>query len=112
MYQYKLQIIDQISRQVIMGAKVTIKEIGLETYTDQRGHFAFAPIPLRKFTMTIEHDNYITKELDILDYNSKKVLRYSLVPNSLKMDEVVVIGKKSNQNSSTSTLINRKAIEH
>ncbi|WP_447640604.1 TonB-dependent receptor [Paracnuella aquatica] len=106
------KILDQKTSSPIQDAKITIKELGQETYSLKDGSFTFPSVPLGKFTLVVEHDQYMTNETPIEHSDSTNPLEVLLVPNTLKMKEVVVVGTRSNQNSSTSTTINRLAIEH
>lgn len=90
--------------------RITIRELGIENYSNAEGQFTFKNIPVRPLTLFLEHGDYITGEetFDIPD----GTLLLSIRPNSLDLDEVVVIGKKDLKTPSSATVINRKAIEH
>ncbi len=106
------RIINKATNLPVPNAKVTIKELGQETYSLANGDFSFPSISLTKFTLIVDHDQYISNEIVVENSDSSKAIEITLLPNTLNMKEVVVVGKRSTLNSSTSTLINRLAIEH
>lgn len=105
-------LVDKETGKPIGEAKIVIKELGLETFSLKDGTFSFSAIPKIKFTLSVEQDQYIPAELLIDKQKEKDTIKILLVPNALNRSEVVVIGKASSQISSTSTKINRLAIEH
>jgi len=103
-------LINKKDSTVISNAKITVKELGIEILSGEDGTFVIPDIPISKFTLVVEHDNYLPFEKYIED--PRQTIKLYLNPNTLQIKEVVVLGIKSNKNGSSSTLINRTAIEH
>lgn len=94
----------------IVDAKITIKELGQELYTDQNGRLTLYNLPSKDLTLIVEHGDYVTQEFTLNLFDRDIII--NLAANNLNLDEVVVIGEERNTNGTTSTVINRKAIEH
>ena len=105
------KIIDKKSKKSINKVKVKIKELGIETYTNINGEFIFLNIPPKKLTLVIEHAEYQSLELQF-DKAENILGEIELTPNVLEIKEVLIVGVKGNKEGATSTIINRKAIEH
>jgi outer membrane receptor protein involved in Fe transport len=94
----------------ISDAKIVIKELGIEAFTDQNGKADFSKIPSRSYTINVEHGDYLIQDF-IID-GKQSNYEFKISANTLNLEQVVVIGQEGNNNGSTSTVINRKAIEH
>nr|WP_321414769.1 TonB-dependent receptor plug domain-containing protein [uncultured Allomuricauda sp.] len=103
-------VYDNDSGLPLNEAKISIEELGLETYTDQEGHFEFQNIALDRFTIFVERDEYLGQEIHVV--NLQDPLIVLMLKNSIELSEVVVTGKEGNKNGTTSTHIKRKALEH
>lgn len=102
-------IIDDISKAPLSNVKVTIKELNITVYSNQDGVFEFLNIPSGNYTLICIHPDYINFE-EVFSPNERLFIQ--LLPNSLELEELVILGKSSNLHGATSTHINRKAIEH
>lgn len=105
-----ITLIDRELKQPIVDAKIIVKELGIELFSDAEGKVIFQQIPFNNYTINIEHGQYIIPEFSINGDQINHVLEISA--NQLNLSEVVLIGKQGNSNGATSTVINRKAIEH
>ncbi len=103
-------LIDRDINQPIVDAKIIVKELGIETFTDAQGKVVLQQIPPRNYTIIVEHGDYIIPEFVINGNEANHTFEVSA--NQLNLAEVVLIGQEGNKNGSTSTVINRKAIEH
>ncbi|WP_126971907.1 TonB-dependent receptor [Gynurincola endophyticus] len=104
------KVLDANDSSLLAGAKITIKELGLETLSDEQGRFMFTAVPNIRITISVEHGQYLASEI-IVNTSSTPINIY-LKRNSVSLQEVVVIGVENNKDGVTSTKINRKAIEH
>lgn len=110
--QQKFQgtVMDNENKQALNKVRVTISELGLETYTNDKGVFEFDAIELSKFTLIIELDEYTTQMIRVNRSEPDPVIL--LVKNAIDLKEVVVIGKQERKDGTSSTKIERKALEH
>lgn len=105
-----ITLLDKDLNLPIVDAKVTIKELGIETFTDFQGKAYFSQVPDLNYTLIVDHGDYVIQDFPI---NSKESnYEFKISANTLNLDQVVVIGQEGNNNGSTSTVINRRAIEH
>lgn len=98
------------SGQALKGATVQIRELGLYSKTDDRGKFSFKGLPKGEYTLVISYLGMLTVEQTCSTGN--QLVEIALAENSIALADVVVIAKENRKEGATSTIINRKAIEH
>lgn len=91
------------------GASVTLVELELTTVSDAQGQFTFAKLPEGNYTLRIQYAGMKTQEVKVKVGSDFKI---DLVPNTIAIEGVQILGERSNVKGSTSTRISRQAIEH
>ncbi len=104
------KVLDASDSSALSGARVSIRELGLETFSNDHGIFTFNGLPNIPITIIVEYGQYLPEEINI--NNTATPVSIYLKRNSVALKEVVVIGIENNKDGVTSTRINRKAIEH
>ncbi|MCK0131916.1 TonB-dependent receptor [Flavobacteriaceae bacterium F08102] len=107
---FRGKVINKDTKIALPMVKVTISELGLETYTDIEGNFVFDKIALDKLTLIVELEEYTTQVVNITSSDPPPTIL--LVKNSVELEEVLIIGKQERKDGTTSTKIERKALEH
>lgn len=103
-------VLNKVTREPIADVQIYIQELSLETYTNAQGQFLFKNIPSRNLAFFLIHGDYIITEFNYTP--DLEEINIDLKPNSLELNEIVIIGQEDKKSQSTSTVINRKAIEH
>lgn len=103
-------ILDKQTGQPVINALVLAKNLGIEVYTNSEGKFKFTKLPDNNVHLVIIHGEYLIKEYEVNANQPELIIHLS--PNTLDLESVVVVGTKGVKNTTTSTHINRKAIEH
>lgn len=106
----EITLLDKELNLPISDAKIIIKELGLEGYTNVEGKIQFNNIPIKPYTISVEHGDYLIQDFNLGTTQDQFIFKISA--NHLNLKEVVILGQEGNKNGSTSTVINRKAIEH
>ena len=96
--------------QALKGATVQIRELGLFTKTDDTGKFSFNGLPQGQYTLVVSYLGMMTVEQTFSTGN--QLIEITLAENSIALADVVVVAKENQKGGATSTIINRKAIEH
>lgn len=91
------------------GATVKLVELELTTITDGQGQFKFAKLPEGHYTLRVQYAGMKTQEVKVKVGVDVKI---DLVPNTIAIEGVQILGERSNVKGSTSTRISRQAIEH
>ncbi|MBX3241564.1 MAG: TonB-dependent receptor [Chitinophagaceae bacterium] len=103
-------VLDANDSSALSGARVSIRELGLETLSNDKGVFTFNAVPNIRLTITVEYSEYLPAEVTV--NNPAVPVNIYLKQNSVALNEVVVIGVEDNKDGVTATRISRKAIEH
>ncbi|MEO6168810.1 MAG: TonB-dependent receptor [Chitinophagales bacterium] len=86
-------ITDNITNRPVEGVNVLIVEDHLSTTTDAEGHFAFENIPAKLYTVSLQKEDYIPREIKIsLPADKKTNLSVSLTPSIISLPDLVVQG--------------------
>lgn len=104
-------VIDDKTGEVISNALVFVKNLGIEVYTNAEGKFLLTKLPDKEISLVIIYDGYLIKEYNAAA-NQTGEITIKLSQNTLDLETVVVVGTTGVKNTTTSTHINRKAIEH
>lgn len=97
------------AQKELAGATVRIVELQLVSVTDESGQFRFSQLPKGRYTLTVQFAGMKPTELQVSEGANVEV---ELIPNSIEIEDVQVIGERSNVKGATSTFISRQAIEH
>lgn len=103
-------ITEKSTGKALKGATVQIRELGLYTKTDENGRFTFDRTPSGQYTLVVSYLGMLTVEQTVTA--SKQPIAIALAENSIALADVVVVGQENRKEGATSTIINRKAIEH
>ncbi len=94
-------------------ASVQIKELGLSTMTDEKGHYIFRNLIGGKITVSVHFLTMVGKEQTImLSSNGQYQMDFELEESILALKEVEVVATENRAGGATSSLISQKAIEH
>lgn len=79
LFQHSIRrtVYDNETGQPMPGTKTALIELGMVTYTELEGNFEFNGIPLNRFTLFVECDEYLAQELSVGD----QILYLILVTN-------------------------------
>ncbi|MFA6712788.1 MAG: TonB-dependent receptor [Bacteroidales bacterium] len=102
---------DGSSGEPLYMATVVIKEVGLWSTSDDKGHYIITGIPKGKYTIEVSMLGYETNitPIEIKDVNI--TLSISLPLSSLSLQEVVVTAKEGGEMNSSSK-IEKQTLEH
>ncbi len=103
----KGKVMDAGDSSALAGATVFIRELGLETLSNDEGIFTFNALPNIRITITVEYGQYLPVEISV--NNPAAPVNIYMKRNSVALREVIVIGIEDNKSGITSTRINRKA---
>ncbi|WP_245935810.1 TonB-dependent receptor [Sphingobacterium athyrii] len=103
-------ITEKASGKALKGATVQISELGLYTKTDEKGFFTFSRMPAGQYTLVVSYLGMLTVEQSVTSGNQP--IAIAMQENSIALADVVVVARENRKQGATSTVINRKAIEH
>lgn len=104
-------VLENSSDIPLFMATVVVKELGLWSVTDEKGHFEITNIPEGKYTVEFSNLGY---EVQVLQFEIKQDMKRVTVKmdvSSLSLDEVVVTAKEGGEITSSSK-ISKQTIEH
>ena len=93
----------------LKGATVTLVELQLVKSTNSDGEFLFTKIPRGNYTLRIQYTGMKSQTIKVVESKASKI---NLQQNAIEIDDVQVVGERSNVKGATSTRISRQAIEH
>ncbi|WP_104381398.1 TonB-dependent receptor [Sphingobacterium sp. HMA12] len=103
-------ITEKASGKAVKGATVQIRELGLYSKTDEKGYFSFARMPAGQYTLVVSYLGMRSMEQSVSA--GKQPIALAMEENSIALADVVVVAQENRKEGATSTIINRKAIEH
>lgn len=103
-------IVDEKTGKSIANALVLVQNQGIEVYSNEDGIFKLPSLQDNTLHLIVIADGYQLKEYEVSASNTP--IRIAITPNTLDLESVVVVGTKGIKNTTTSTHISRKAIEH
>ncbi len=95
--------------KLLVGATVTLVELGLTQASGKDGKFVFSKIPQGTYTLIVQ---YAGMKVQQVKATVGQEIKVELEENSIAIDDVQVIGQRSKVKGATSTFISRQAIEH
>lgn len=95
--------------QPLVGATVTLVELGLTLSSGKDGKFIFSKVPQGSYTLIVQ---YAGMKVQQVKATLGQEIKVELEENSIAIDDVQVIGQRSKVKGATSTFISRQAIEH
>lgn len=105
-------ITDSLTNNTLVGANVFLLGTALGSATNIEGEYIIRPVPEGTYTLRISYIGYKTKEIVVTIENRTLRLDFSLVPDVLTGEEVVItaqaLGQMSaiNQQRTSNTIIN------
>jgi len=85
---------------------IAIKGTAIGTATDQTGHFRLLDVPLGKITLIASFVGYKTQEINVFTESNKTIeINFELMEDALRLDEVVVTGKKDGERRGEASFI-------
>ena len=106
------RITDDDTHKPIAFATILMKENGYWAITGDDGSFSMKNIPVGKVTLTIQCLGYATRQLTLDIVKDIPRLRITLKQETLKLDEVTVTAQRKNNESTTSYIIDRTALDN
>jgi outer membrane receptor for ferrienterochelin and colicin len=104
---------EQKTGKPIAMATVQVKELGVSTMTDERGHYIFKDLIAGKSTISVQFLTMVGKEKELhLTANNTYQADFDLDENILALKEVEVVASESKSGGATASIISQKAIEH
>ena len=104
---------EQKTKKAIALATVQLKELGISTMTDERGHYLFKDLIAGKATISVQFLTMVGKEKELyLTANNAHQVDFELDENILALQEVEVVATESKSGGATASIISQKAIEH
>ena len=103
--------ISDTERQGLIGATISIADFKLVTVTNASGHYRLDNVPQGRVRMLIK---YIGKQdIDtIVNLKGSIHLNFTMKEENFHLDNIVVVARTKTSGSSTSSYINRNAIDH
>ena len=106
------RITDDDTHKPIAFATILMKENGYWAITGDDGSFSMKNIPVGKATLTIQCLGYATRQITLDIVKDIPRLRITLKQETLKLDEVTVTAQRKNNESTTSYIIDRTALDN
>lgn len=106
------RITDDDTHKPIAFVTILMKENGYWAITGDDGSFSMKNIPVGKATLTIQCLGYATRQLTLDIVKDIPRLRITLKQETLKLDEVTVTAQRKNNESTTSYIIDRTALDN
>lgn len=106
------RITDDDTHKPIAFATILMKENGYWAITGDDGSFSMKNIPVGKATLTIQCLGYATRQLTLDIVKDIPRLRITLKQETLKLDEVTITAQRKNNESTTSYIIDRTALDN
>ncbi len=104
-------VLDSLSKDPLIGAACMLKNYGIYGVADIDGTAILKNVPTGEVVMEIQMLGYKTYTTTF-QINAPKDLRVALQPQTLELDEVMVVAKASAAGTSTSSKIGRQAMDH
>jgi hypothetical protein len=103
---YEGTIIERYTKKPIAGVKVLMKDTGVTSVTDEKGHFEFVDAPLGMHKVQLSHEKLVTvtTEEEIVK-DTKKTVKYFVVPKDEGIDEERVVRAARIKKESVQTVI-------
>jgi len=90
--QVKGVVIDQNTKETLIGAEIYLPDMNKGTVTDNNGAFTLPGLPSGKFTMEVSFVSYKTKVLTVDLIDGDEELNILMEPSAQEMKEVIVTG--------------------
>ncbi|MBQ2224765.1 MAG: carboxypeptidase-like regulatory domain-containing protein, partial [Prevotella sp.] len=110
-YSVNLSVREKGTQESVMMATVSMKPLEAITVTDVDGKATIHNVPYGNYTIEISYVGFEKFTTTVL-VNKNLNLSIQLTPTSLALKEVVVTAKQKSSGASTTTLIERQAIDH
>jgi hypothetical protein len=110
-YSVNLSVREKGTQESVMMATVSMKPLEAITVTDVDGKATIHNVPYGNYTIEISYVGFEKFTTTVL-VNKNLNLNIQLTPTSLALKEVVVTAKQKSSGASTTTLIERQAIDH
>jgi len=109
----KGKILDAKTREAIPYVVIAVQEQGLWATTDTEGHFTIPHVQNGSITLQTNCLGYINYKNTFQDYSHipNELIIY-LAQDNLELDEVMVTAQKTNNELSTSYLVDQNAMKH
>ena len=100
---YKGKILDQATKQPIIGASILLDNTQLGAATDTEGVFSFKNIPIGIYSVTISYIGYQTKNISEVIISSGKTYysEIEMLEEAINMSEVTVKARRGELNPLT-----------
>ncbi len=110
-FTIRITVIDSLSNETIIGAACQIKSYGIYAISDMNGVATFVSVPKGQNVVDITCLGFeaIQRNVSVL---ANTTFTVKLLETSLQLKEVSVVAKNSAAGASTSSTINRQAIDH
>ncbi len=104
-------VIDETSKEILIGANVLVVGTALGGVTDVEGQYRIPRVPEGKATIRISYLGYKTKIADAAVVNGRTVvLNASLLPDVIEGSEVVITAQRRGQNAAINQQITSNTI--
>lgn len=106
-----IEIVDTVSKQPVNGVNIYIRSLGVGAATITKGTVQLPKIPEGDYLLEISCLGYepLAKNIQV---NSNQSYTFAMTETSLQLKEVSVVAKSSAAGVSTSSKIERQAIDH
>lgn len=113
-FEIEAILIDQKTTLPLAHASVTLLELGLKSMTDANGVISFKKLPEGSFTLKAQYLGYqeVQTVITARPYSSVQRDTIYLQPANLSLDEVQITARESTSDLSTTSVINKLAIDH
>jgi hypothetical protein len=105
-------VVDGATKQPVEFASVLLSESGLWAITDKRGSFTIKNVPQGQTTLTVQCLGYQKRVLPMNVTRDVTNLKLRMDPENLKLDEVTVVAKRKQDESTTSYSIGRTTLDN
>ncbi len=111
--QIKFRVVDADTDEPLVSAVISAKQLGIYAVTDADGEAVLKNLPHGKCTVSVELLGYVKQVLDIpVSSEPTGTVAIRLKPESLALDDVVVVAERGSAGEATSSLIGRQALDH
>ncbi len=99
--------------KAIVSATVLLKELGINTMTDENGYYSFKNLIGGKTTLAVQFLTMVKQERELfLTTGNQYHIDFDLEENVLSLQQVEVVATEKKSGGPTTSVISQKAIEH
>ena len=110
-FTVNLKVAEKGNHEAIMMASCNLNPLSSFAITDVDGKTSFKNVPQGKYTLEVTYVGY-EKYQTTIDVKANLSLNIQMTPTSLALKEVVVTARQKSSGASTTSVVERQAIDH